>query len=393
VPAHAGPRLRWILLAALVVAGLGVLVLRLTRREAVTAEPVLRGPAIEAVYATGTVEPVARITVKARVAGVLEPAIAREGDAVAAGQVLARVDSEVRGYALAQGRTQLEAASQQAGGRSPRLAALEARRAAVAVELAQARTELDRVERLVATGALPGVDLARARAHADLLDAQRRAAADELRSARLELASTREQLADQVRSLEAGVREGELTAPIAGTVLDRLAEPGEAVAPNQAIFELGDVSTLVVELHVDEADIAKVRAGPDASTVALTFYAFEGRAFEGRVLEVLPEADRVRRSYLVRVGLDAPPAGLRVGMSAEANIVIARRDDAVLLPIEALAGDRAWLIEDGRAVLRPVDTGIRGLSHVEIRSGADAGDLAIVGGGVEEGDRVVARRR
>jgi multidrug efflux pump subunit AcrA (membrane-fusion protein) len=80
-------------------------------------------------------------------------------------------------------------------------------------------------------------------------------------------------------------------------------------------------------------------------------------------------------------------------MSAEANIVIARNDDAVLLPIEALAGDRAWLVEDGRAILRPVRTGIRGLTHVEILSGAEAGDLAIVDGDVEEGDRGVARSR
>jgi RND family efflux transporter MFP subunit len=238
---------------------------------------------------------------------------------------------------------------------------------------------------------VPQAELDAARAKVALLDAQVQAAAEQLRSAKVDLAATREQLAAQVGSLAAELGEGAVTSPLAGVVLRRDVEPGEVVAQNQAMFEVADTRTLLIELHVDEADIARISDGPTPTAAALSFYAFPGQAFAGTVAEILPEPDRIRRAYTVRVRLDQPIAGLRVGMTTEANLIVTRKDDVVLVPIEALDGDHAWFAVDGRAVRRPVTVGIRGLTDAEITAGAAAGEQAIVDAvarGVAAGDRV-----
>lgn len=382
---------RWIVVATLVAAAGGAVAYRMLRPTAVTVEPVRRGRAVEAVYATGTIEPIQRVVVKARIGEHVELIAANEGDVVVKGQLLARIQDPVREYALSQSQTQLTRAQRQASGRSPQLAGLEANARALRAQLGLATLDLARTEKLLRSSAVTQQEVDVARAKAAQLEAQADAADDQLRSARLELGATRDQLASQVKSLATEVDESVVTSPLAGLVLRREVEPGEVVAQNQAMFEVADVSTLLIELHVDEADIARVQDGPTPSAVALSFYAFPGQAFAGTVAQILPEPDRVRRSYTVKVRLDQPITGLRVGMTAEANIIVHRKDDVLLIPSEALDGDQAWFVEDGRAVRRPVTIGIRDLTHAEVVRGAPEGAAAIVDAAAAKlsaGDRV-----
>lgn len=382
-------RRRWLWLVVVVAAVVAVIGIRLIRPREVAVEPVVRGRAVEAVYATGTVEPATSVVVRSRIAEHVAEIAVREGDRVTKGQLLARIENPVRGYALSQGETQLAKARAQAGPRSPALGVLEAQAKALRAQLALARIEHARTEKLAATGAVPRQELDASRARVDQLDAQLQAAEAQVRSTRVELAAQRDQLASQVKSLAIEADEGAVVAPTAGVVLKKLVEPGELVSANQALFEVADTSELIIELHVDEADIARMRDGRDASTVALSFYAFPGRAFAGTISRILPEPDRVRRSYTVEVKLDAPIPGIRVGMTAEANVIVRRKDNALLVPAEAVDGDRAWFVVDGRAEPRVVKTGIRDLVRVEIVDGARDGELAIVDRrGVTAGARV-----
>lgn len=384
---------RWIVLGILIVGVAGYAAYARLRPATVTVVPAVRGRAVEAVYATGTVEPIERVVVKARLSEHVARILVKEGDAVTAGQLLAELDNPVRVFALRQGQAQLGRAQAQAGARSPQLAGLAAQVRGLEAQLEQARLELDRTTRLTRTAAVPQAELDAARAKVALLDAQVQAAAEQLRSAKVDLSATRDQLAAQVGSLAAELGEGAVTSPLAGVVLRRDVEPGEVVAQNQAMFEVADTRTLLIELHVDEADIARISDGPTPTAAALSFYAFPGRAFAGTVVEILPEPDRIRRAYTVRVRLDQPIAGLRVGMTAEANLIVTRKDDVVLVPVEALDGDHAWFAVDGRAVRRPVTVGIRGLTDAEITAGAAAGDQAIVDAvarGLAPGDRIRA---
>lgn len=387
---------RWLVLAVVVLVAGGWITYRSLRPTVVTVEAVTRGRAVEAVYATGTVEPIVKVVVKARISEHVAQIAAREGDQVARGQLLAQIENPVRAYALTQGETQLLRAKQQAGKASPALGALEAQVRALRSQLELARIELDRSERLGRATAIAPEQVDADRARVAQLDAQVQAAEAQLRSTRVDLTSTRDQLATQVESLASEANLGNVVAPISGIVLRRDVEPGEVVAQNQELFEIADTSELRIELHVDEADIARLHDGADGSVVALSFYAFPDRAFAGKVVTILPEPDRVRRAYTVKVKLDAPIPGLRVGMSAEANVIVQRKDLALLLPAEAVEGAQAWFVVDGRAVKRPVTLGIRDLTRVEVLAGAAERDLAIVDAGARHltpGARVAVTER
>lgn len=387
---------RWGIGLGLVVLAGGAFAYRATRPTAVTVQAVVRGRAVEAVYATGTVEPVQRVIVKARVSEHVAELAVDEGQQVSRGQLLARIQNPVREYALSQTKAQLVKARQQAGARSPQLAGLEAQVRALSAQIDLARLELERSKKARARDAITQQELDTTTFRLTQLEAQGQAAEDQLRSARLELGSTRDQLASQVQSLASEVDESTVTSPLAGLVLRREVELGEVVAQNQALFEIADVSTLLIELRVDEADIARIKDTAPATAVALSFYAFPGKTFAGTVAQILPEPDRVRRSYTVKVRLDEPIAGLRVGMTAEANLVVQRKEGVLLLPAEAVDGDFAWFAEGGHAVRRKVQLGIRDLTRVELLGGAPEGAKAIVDAAaakLEEGARIRPTQR
>src|SRR5262249_13334912 len=160
----------------------------------------------------------------------------------------------------------------------------------------------------------------------------------------------------------------EVRAPLDGVVLVKHVELGEVVSVNQPLFTIGDTRRLVLEVSVDEADVARVSDGHDgrgASRAAVTLYAFADQVFAGRLYELLPDANRERKAFLAKVELSRPPTGLRSGMTAEVNFIAREADDALLAPSAAVTDGKVWVISGERAHQRTVTTGIRDLLRVQ----------------------------
>lgn len=311
--------LAWFVGAALVV-GLIVLATWRLLPPRVAVVHAHRGTAIEAVYATGTVEPTIMLPIAARITARLVELDADEGDRVRAGQQLARLEDTDLASNLAQLRSQ-EAFAQ----------AEYRRYAALLPRGVIARTQYDK-------------------ARSDWLSARSAAgrAAAELRYARL-------------------------LAPTEGTVIRRDGEIGQLMTPGTTLFWLAVDSPPRVTADVDEEDIARVTPG---QPVLIRADAFPGRVFQGRVRSVTPKGDPTGRSYRVRVAIDGDTP-LRVGMTAELNILVRRHDHVLLLPDSALAGDHVWVVRANRLRLRRVGTGIRGERQVEITTGLSEGDAVV----------------
>ncbi|MGR4869765.1 efflux RND transporter periplasmic adaptor subunit [Variovorax sp. LARHSF232] len=290
-----------------------------------TVQPV-RGPAIEAVYATGTVEPTVMVPVAPRVGARLLAIEAEEGQQVRSGQLLARLESDDLEHTV----REMRAREQLARAQYERSRQLAAQRFVSQAEVDRARSELQAAQAAAS----------RAQAQRDY---------------------------------------SQLVAPADGIILRRDGEAGQFVPAGQAVFSLACCAPLRVTAEVDEEDIARVQIGQQ---VSLRGDALPGRLFEGRVAEITPKGDPVSRSYRVRIQLqDAPPvtAGpLRTGMTMDANIVVARRDDALLLPNRALQSDLVWLLQDGRLRKRPVTKGAAGRERTEIRSGLAEGEQVVL---------------
>jgi HlyD family secretion protein len=375
-------RVRVLLLVLLAGAGAGAWLLLRGRALPVTATPVVRGKAIEAVYATGTVEAENRVVVKAKTSGSIAELLVREGSHVRKGELLASLENAVASFELKRGSADLSAAQALGAKDAPQLAALEAQAGGVRAELRAAQAELDRTQRLYEGGGLPQADLDRARARVEQLLGSLQANQAQQRTLRIDLSAGVARQAAQVQALASRVSDSEVRAPLDGVVLDRHVEPGEVVSVNQPLFLVGDTRSLILEVSVDEADVARISDGTDgkqASQVAISLLAFAERVFEGRGFEILPNADRGKKAFLVKVRIVGPPVGLRSGMTAEVN-VITRQREGLLAPASAESDGTLWLARDGVAQLRKVRTGIRDPLRVELLEGVAEGELVIVEG-------------
>ncbi|GAC1580155.1 MAG: efflux RND transporter periplasmic adaptor subunit [Polyangiales bacterium] len=370
----------------------GVVVLRL-RSTTVTTAKVMRGTAIEAVYATGTVEASDRVNVKAKTSGSIFELKVKEGARVRKGELLAVIDSPSLKFELARGKAESWAASQQAGANAPQIAVLEAQARATQSAMKTAREDQERLTQLVSSGAATQSDLDRASARVEGLEAELAGISAHQRALRIDLSARVTGSNAAVDSLSAHLRETEVRSPLDGVVLSRSVELGEVVTVNQQIFKVGDVSNLLLECAIDESDIGKVSLGKRA---AVSLYAFPQSIHRGEVIEILPDADRGKKSFLVKVKLESPPTGLRSGMSAEVNVIIDERKGALLAPAEAIdSKGETWMVRNNRAEKRILTFGIRDMLRVEVLGGADEGDRLVIegGAGLENGARVRATEK
>ena len=281
-----------------------------------------RGLAIDAVYATGTVEPTIAVPIAPRVAGRLVELAVDEGARVRRGQRLARLEDAHLREALGQ----LEAQAR------------------------LARQTLERSRLLLQKGLGSVADRDKALADSEAADAA--------------VARAREELAFTT-----------LSAPAAGLIIRRDGEIGQYIAVNQPVFHLQAAGNapLRITAEVDEEDIAEVAVG---QAVVIHADAFAEQVFDGRVSEITPAGNATTRSFRVRIGL-AADTPLRVGMTTDANIIIGRRENVLLVPATALADERVWVVRNGRLEPVRVRTGVRGADGVEILDGLDERDALV----------------
>jgi RND family efflux transporter MFP subunit len=351
----------------------------------VVVTPVVRGRAVDAVYATGTVEAEDRVSIKAKINGTITELFTREGRQVRRGDLLARIDNPTVSFDLKRGRADQSAATAHAAGNPPQIEALQAESQAIAAELDNARAEVARLERLLASGSIAQSELDHAHVQAARLAGVLAANEAQQRSLRIDLHANVARQNANVEALAARLGDTDVRAPIDGVVLDKKVELGEVVAINQPLFRVGDTSHLILEVLVDEADVARVAAGPtgasgSGSVAAVTLYAFPKQVFSGRVYELQPDADRARKTFVAKVRLDAPPRGLRSGMSAETNIITQVHDGALLAPTEAIDEQAVWIVKGARAEHRTISIGLRDLLRVEVLEGLRKDDLLVVAG-------------
>ncbi|WP_133128669.1 efflux RND transporter periplasmic adaptor subunit [Legionella nagasakiensis] len=185
---------------------------------------------------------------------------------------------------------------------------------------------------------------------------------------------------------EAQVSYLKLMAPADGRIIRRDGEIGQLIPANQAVFWLSCCAPLRISAEVDEEDIVHVRSGQD---VLIRADAFPGRIFYGKVQRITPKGDPIARSYRVRVSLPENTP-LLIGMTAETNIIFRKKQNALLLPASAVMVDKVWLVEHDKLRQVPVSLGAKSLKQVEIANGLTAADLVVLhpNGELKEGTRV-----
>ena len=304
---------------------------------------VLEAGGREEITLNGTVEAQDSINLAFRVGGQLIARTVNVGDRVEAGQVVARLDPETAQNAADAARANVAAAM---------------------ARLVEARNTLARYEPMLERGFVARQQFDRAVETRKAAEAQVEAAEAQLRTAKNQLSFT------------------ELVADAAGTVTARGAEPGEVVAAGQMVIQLAreggrdavfDFPPRVKDALTADTGI-EVVSSTDPSVRAV-----------GRVRETSPKADPVTRTFQVRVGLDDPPAALRLGSSVTGKVPVAG-PSGITIPAAALtraAGQPAvWVVDPGaqRVALRNIDVLAYELDTVVVEHGLTPGELVVTAG-------------
>ncbi len=257
---------------------------------------------------------------------------------------------------------------------------------ATTADLAIAKAQLKIAEAALATLQNPkaeDIDLARAQV-ANLqkkLDDLKAGPTDlDIKMAEATLANAQAQLGFKQEAMQKQT----ITAPMDGTILAVDAKVGDSVTTG-AILTLADLKQPLVEVLVDESDMNNVKVG---YTVDVTFDALPNQTFTGKIISVNPSLSSFQNvSAVIAVAqLDAfsTPETLPVGLNASVEIVSAKAEGALLVPVEALrkldAGKYSvFVMKNGTPTLQLVEVGIQDSTYAEIKTGLNEGDMVTTG--------------
>ena len=190
---------------------------------------------------------------------------------------------------------------------------------------------------------------------------------------------------NQTNAREAEVRarlaKTEIRAPFEGVTGLRQVSPGAYVKAGQDIARLEGIGTLKLDFRVPEAYLRQIRSG---QSLTVTVDAYAGESFSGTIYAIEPSVDEATRTVLLRARLPNPGVRLKPGMFARVSLVLAQRENALVVPEQAIVprGDGRYVfrVVEGRAVLTKVETGLRRPGEVEISSGLEAGQTIVADG-------------
>ncbi len=257
--------------------------------------------------------------VRVLAAGTLDRLLVREGQAVGKGDPVAEMNRDkVRNR-----REELALMDRDVANNETR--AREKRRLLLANQLYW-REQVERFERLKQSRSISGDQLEKSRLQ--LKEAQ--TALFELDSSLEALQIQRERIANQRQALDLAEKDLLLQSPVSGVVLETFAAPGETVMPGAAVADILDLSSLFVDVFIEEKEIAALKLGQQAVIFVdgMTNRTFSGRiAFFGRKAEFSPkyivaEKERQALLYQVKVGIDADLDVFKIGMPV--TVVFAR---------------------------------------------------------------------
>ncbi len=368
---------------------------------------VVQGSIAKSVVATGKIEPLSKVEIKSKASGIIQFLYVNIGDRVREGQLLVELDKETLEAQVKEAKAVLNAAES-------KLQEMQSQEKTLRANLhkAQLESESRDYEFLIAEykryQGLHGQGLV-SKSDFDSVEQKMRAAevthktleaAVHVKEAELEqnaktINTVRSQVIQaqaQAEQAEESLRYASIRSPIAGVVLSRELEVGDAVSSilqlgsnATLIMTLGDVQELYVKGKVDESDIGLVKVG---QSVRVTVDAYKSRTFEGKVFRIAPmgvEKDNVTR-FEVRVSILNDLDLLKVNMSANAEIVLEEHHNVLVIPESALIYNekRETSVEVPDAATRTgrrqvaVKTGLSNGARTEMLSGLKLGDQVVL---------------
>ncbi len=397
----------WIILGAVVVIAFFIIVnikARKGKAVSVRAEKVEKRDLSMIISASGNIRPKRQVDISASTIGKVTEVAVKEGDRVKKGQFLIQIDPIQLESTVAQLNASLESL-------------LEEEKSAL-TQSKKAKSDYDRVTRLFGQGYLTDQEVETARTNYDV-------AVSSLEAARHRVAQQRALL----HSARHNLKEVTITAGMDGVVTRLNVEEGEIAImgtlnnPGTVLMTIADLSTIEAEVEVDETEVVNIKLGNKAK---VTLDAFPDTSYAGEVTEIgnspILSSGQQGVDFEVVITITDTIKIVRPGLSADSEITVAERSDAISIPIQSLTVRRAkdlkgfvesdslkagesekeiegvFVVDGDRAVFTPVTVGIADQKYFEVTSGLK-GEESVVSGNfrairdLKDGQRVKVSKK
>lgn len=325
----------------------------------------------ETVLATGIIEANQLVSVGARVSGQVETLAVKLGQNVAAGDLIAQIDSQDQQNAVLQAQAAL--------------ANIEAQIAATRARLSQSKLDLNREEELLMSNFTSTESVEAAGLNVQVYEAELKALQAQLSSAEV-----------NVSNMQIALQRTSIHAPISGTVVAIVVDEGQTVNAAQStptIVKIADLDTMLVKAEISEADIVQVQPG---QAVTFTILGEHDREFHAEVREVEPAPSEIETSdtissdeavyYNALLEVENPQHLLRIGMTTQVSIILDSADDVLSIPSAALQAApqgrhlvQVYNPDTEERSMKPVEVGLNNDVKAAILSGLSEGEQVIIG--------------
>lgn len=418
---------------ALVIAAAAGIIIRRMNQGIVTVQTgrAAREDLTSLVTASGEIKPLTYSNVMAEGLGKITEVDVHEGDHVRQGAVLLRLEDVQPEADVAAQRASIESADAAIKSAQATAVSAEADVQQRKADLERARFNWERGQQLFEAGLIARQDYDTVKAANDGAAAALAASQARIDQSRADLDRSRSSLRQGQAVLARAtdvLRKTTYRAPISGVATYIAVRVGENVVPGiqntsgSYLMTISDMSVVTAEVLVDETEISNLHVG---QTAEVTIDAFSGKTFPGRVIQVGTQAvlrtsglattqsttgSQEAKDFKVVVRLENPPEGLRPGLSATAKMITAEKKDVLAIPLQALAirtrGELeqaaspnssgatlaasrtaasreevqgVFVVRDKKGVFVPVETGITGISEIEITKGLTENDEIVTG--------------
>jgi HlyD family secretion protein len=354
---------------------------------------------VQTVVASGRIESPHRVELGVQITGTVKAVPVNEGQTVKAGQhLIALEDAE-----LVATVRQAELAVTQAHAKLRQLREVQAPLAEQSMRQAQinqdaATRALQRTQELFDKGFIGQAALDESVRSEQVMRSQLKITQQQWSSARAggsDLAVAEAALSQAQAGAElakARLAYAKVQAPVAGTLIARNVEPGDAVQPGKVLMVLSPEGETQLVVQIDEKHLNLLQLGQSAS---VSTDAYPDQRFHAELVYINPGVDAQRGSVEVKLRVPQPPSYLRQDMTVSVDIEVAQRNQAVLVPTEAVHDMESrdpWVLKvvNGKAVRTPIRLGLRSQGVSEVLDGLVANDqvLAIASLAVNDKARV-----
>lgn len=331
----------------LITAGCGSNGAKTTTKEPVVpvvTTKVKRGDISSFIYTTGTIFPRQESMISPKTSGRIEKLFVDEGDQVTKGEPLVMLEQERILIGVKEAEASLKEAEAQ-------LKNLEA--------------TLKRNQQLFEEGVIDSQRFDDTTTERDLAEAR-------VQRAKATLEKVQQDLKDSV-----------IEAPFDGFIVEKMMNEGEMATtmPPSNIFHIVDTSSIKIECGITEEKRKSIKLGDE---VLVTVDAYPDEVFTGKITTVNPKIDPISRTFKIKIELPNPDFRLESGMFARINIIEYESKDALLVPqhvvVEEDESKKVFVVENSRALGKPVTTGIINGDMVEVTGGLSDGDVVVTEG-------------